>query len=180
MRNQQNPEHVHELNWQKKMTVQKQLNQQEKEREEKKQISCKGSKSLCWDSKKQRLSHRNQTALQWLHCSLWQEIADNQLYMSCRTSSCRREGIVLHQEIEIMTRKPKDLKPWIIHFWRPDPQMPSHRHLLRWVGSFGPVPNPMCPPILSSSSYGRRDGPRDGSVPADGSQRGASSRRPLV
>lgn len=37
MRNQQNLEHVHELDRQKKMTVQKQLNQQEKEREEKKQ-----------------------------------------------------------------------------------------------------------------------------------------------
>lgn len=79
--------------------------------------------------------------------------------------------VVFQQETETATRKPKDPKPGTIHSWRLHRQMPSHCCLPRWARSFGPVPKPMCPSTLSSSSYGSRDRPRDGSVPADGSWR---------
>lgn len=78
--------------------------------------------------------------------------------------------VVFQQETETATRKPKDPKPGTIHSWRLHRQMPSHCCLPRWARSFGPVPKPMCPSTLSSS-YGSRDRPRDGSVPADGSWR---------
>lgn len=120
---------------------------------------------------KKQAELQNQRALRCLHCCPWPGAPDNQLCLCCRASSCGREGGRLPAGDRNCYKEAQRPEAGTIPSWRLNRQMPSHCCLPRWASSFGPVPKPMCPSTLSSSFYGRRDSPRDGSVPADGSWR---------